>query len=65
MGKYSCAKCAKSFFQKSQYNIHITQCETQVDHNNETTIKPNIKLISSNNNSLTNQYVDQINLSKI
>lgn len=65
MGKYSCEKCAKSFFQKSQYDRHITQCETQFDNNNETIINPNIKLISRNNTSLTNQYVDQINLSKI
>jgi len=57
MDKYSCKKCSKSFFQKSQYEEHISfksPCEIQIDNIKavaEKLIETNIIKISNNTES--------------
>ena len=72
MGKYSCEKCAKTFYQKSHYDKHLTRknpCEIQTDKIKalidkaveENLIELNKKLISNNteNNITPNKWIYQ------
>lgn len=77
MGKYSCEKCAKTFYQKSHYDKHLTRktpCEIQTDKIKalidkaveEKLIELNNKLISNNTqNNITINMTEQIDLSKM
>jgi DNA (cytosine-5)-methyltransferase 1 len=77
MGKYSCEKCAKSFFQKSHYDKHLTRknpCEIQTDNikaliDNAVEakiIELNNKLISNNNESnIIINITEQMDISKM
>jgi DNA (cytosine-5)-methyltransferase 1 len=65
MGKYSCEKCCKVFYQKSHYNTHLNTCKIQTD-----TIKAfiheenvNKKLILNNTENITKQ-IDISKMSK-
>jgi DNA (cytosine-5)-methyltransferase 1 len=75
MGKYSCEKCAKTFFQKSHYDKHLTRknpCEIQTDKIKaliykaveEKWIELNKKMISNNTISITEQ-MDISKMSKL
>jgi|AntAceMinimDraft_6_1070360.scaffolds.fasta_scaffold07729_2 DNA (cytosine-5)-methyltransferase 1 len=77
MGKYSCEKCAKSFFQKSHYDKHLTRknpCEIQTDNIKalidnaveSKIIELNNKLISNNNESnIIINITEQMDISKM
>ena len=76
MGKYSCEKCAKTFFQKSHYDKHLTRknpCEIQTDKIKELIDKAveeklnelNKKLISNHTESITANNTPKMELSKL
>jgi len=76
MGKYSCEKCAKTFFQKSHYDKHLTRknpCEIQTDKIKELIDKAveeklnelSKKLISNHTESITANNTPKMELSKL